>query len=62
MELSWSWATIRRMTYEEKDHNPNAAVLDRLQLDTPTGIRLGHPRAVGALSLIPLFHEGATSA
>jgi hypothetical protein len=50
------------MTYEEKDHNPNAAVLDRLQLDTPTGIRLGHPRAVGALSLIPLFHEGATSA
>jgi hypothetical protein len=50
------------MMNEKQDHNPVPDVLERLQMDTPTGIRLGQPRAVGALSLIPLFHEGPTSA
>src|ERR1700694_1352031 len=49
------------MTNEKKDHKPEAIVLERLQLNTPTGIRLGQPQAVGALSLVPMFHEGPTA-
>jgi len=49
------------MTNEKKNHKPETIVLERLQLNTPTGIRLGQPRAVGALSLVPMFHEGPTA-
>jgi hypothetical protein len=49
------------MTNEKKNHKPETTVLERLQLNTPTGIRLGQPRAVGALSLVPMFHEGPTA-
>jgi hypothetical protein len=46
------------MTKENENQNANTTVLERLQLDTPTGIRVGQPRSTGALSLVPLFHEG----
>jgi hypothetical protein len=49
------------MTNEKKNHKPETIVLERLQLNTPTGIRLGQPRVVGALSLVPMFHEGPTA-
>ena len=49
------------MTNDKKNHKPETTVLERLQLNTATGIRLGQPRAVGALSLVPMFHEGPTA-
>lgn len=46
------------MTNENQNNKANTTVLERLQLDTPSGIRVGPPRATAALSLVPLFHEG----
>ncbi|GAC1327088.1 MAG: hypothetical protein NVSMB17_00660 [Candidatus Dormibacteria bacterium] len=37
------------------------AVLERIKLDSPGGLTLGRARSVGALTLVPVFHEGPSA-
>lgn len=37
---------------------PSATVLQRVRLDQLGGLTLGHARSVGALTLVPVFHDG----
>ena len=52
----------------EKNTNPqqsptaSATVLERVQLDQPGGLTLGRARAAGALTLVPVFHDGPSAA
>jgi hypothetical protein len=51
----------------EKNSNPqqptdsSAAVLERIHLDVPNGLTLGRARSVGALTLVPVFHDGPSA-
>ena len=38
--------------------SPSATVLQRVALDVPGGLTLGRARSVGALTLVPVFHDG----
>jgi hypothetical protein len=37
---------------------PSTTVSQRVQLDAPGGLTLGRARSVGALTLVPVFHDG----
>ncbi|MDQ6747286.1 MAG: hypothetical protein M3010_04160, partial [Candidatus Dormibacteraeota bacterium] len=37
---------------------PSATVLERVHVDNPGGLTLGRARSVGALTLVPVFHDG----
>ena len=41
--------------------SPSACVLERVQLDVPSGLTLGRARSVGALTLVPVFHDGPSA-
>ncbi|MFN2463904.1 MAG: ARPP-1 family domain-containing protein [Candidatus Dormibacteria bacterium] len=38
--------------------SPTAALMERILLDGPAGITVGRGRSIGALTLVPIFHEG----
>lgn len=50
-----------KSTVPQQPQTPSATVLERVQLDVANGLTLGRARSVGALTLVPVFHDGPSA-
>lgn len=50
-----------KSTDPQQPQTPSATVLERVHLDVPSGLTLGRARSVGALTLVPVFHDGPSA-